>query len=54
MDRNMQHRLQGFEAVWKRVSAAKSSGSPGQMVGGVKLMPKKHCKCKNTRYMPGR
>ena len=41
-DRELQRRLRNFEAVWRRVSAAKSPRETAEK-HGVKLMPRKNC-----------
>lgn len=52
-DRDIQRRLQGFEAVWKRVGAAKGSAAAAAQAQGLKLMPGKN-RTTGSRYKPGR
>lgn len=51
-DRDIRRRLEGFENVWKRVSAAGSAGAAAQ-AKGLKLMPGKS-RAAGKRYKPGR
>ena len=47
-DRELQRRLRGFEAVWRRVAAAKSPRETAEK-HGVKLMPRKGC-CRGRKF----
>ena len=42
-DRELQRRLRHFEAVWRRVSAAKAPKETAENCG-VKLMPRQGCR----------
>lgn len=55
MDNNLSQlarQLEGFEAVWKRVTASKSAAGAAQN-RDLKLMPKKDASPKNRRFTPG-
>ena len=53
-DKDIQRRLRGFEAVWKRVGAAKGSAAAAAQAQGLKLMPGRGRTAGGQRYKPGR
>lgn len=47
----IKRRLEGFEAVWKRVTAAKAeNGAPA--AGALELMPRKKPQSRAVRFSP--
>ena len=53
-NKKIAERLKGFEAVWKRVGAARADPVSAAGSAGVRLMPGKNDRNRGMRHSPGR